>query len=268
MSGRQPALHVGIHPRRGHGHDADLPLGRLDVSHPREKLRQVRPLQLFRPAMGQVMVEVLPCAAKGCFSAAPRPQPLGMLPLDRCEQLLVKLVAIIGDLRTKVGNLTVESWALGRLPLIPEPINIVPPRPPLPRTELPCTKVVPLLQPMPDGLQRRLLNDEPPRAAGVVQSVHVPLAEEIIGTPVHRMVEIVRPRIQGQFVELIQRNHGVEEYRRLGLPSISRPLRPAPIRPDGRPRAADVQRDRPDPFLDIRFDFLLRLQDRHGPISE
>ncbi len=119
------------------------------------------------------------------------------------------------------------------------------------------------------GLKRSLLHNKSAAAAGIVQPAHVPLTEQIIRPFIHGMIEIVRPGIKGQLVELIQGKHGVEKDRRIGAAEdFKRGFHQFAIRSCTYARPANIQWNRPNPLLGVGLDFLFSLQHGHGPIAD
>ena len=124
-------------------------------------------------------------------------------------------------------------------------------------------------QPVEHRVERNLLQHEPAAAARVVQLVHVPLAEEIVGPFVHRMVEVVGPRVKRQLVELFEGEHGLEHQRGIGgVENGQGRLDQFTIRSRRGPRPANPQRHRPDPLVVVRLDFLFGAEHGHGPVAE
>ena len=110
------------------GTTRDLAGRRLGIAHPGEQLGQVDVLQLLGPAAGQVLVEVLP----GPAERLPQRRRLGPQPLGvrTAQPLRADARRRRRGRRRCAGNsvarVTLESWASGRLPLMPEPMSIVP----------------------------------------------------------------------------------------------------------------------------------------------
>ena len=100
-----------------------------------------------------------------------------------------------------VLSVVAESWAVGPLPHKAEAISIVPghdgrgvehasPRP-----------ARRICDPGEQPVERVLADDEAAVAALVVEVVRVPFAEDVVGPAVGRVVVIIRPRIDRQFVQ-------------------------------------------------------------------
>ena len=141
-----------------------------------------------------------------------------------------------------MASVTVESWASGPLPLMPEPISIVPASTAAASNST-CFAATscrggPARSSM--RVQRHLLQHEAAVAARVVDLVRVPLAEMVVGPLVDRVVEVVRPRIDGQLVELVRGSNTAVEHSpgsvARGLPGPFRSTRGSGPRPTPAPR--------------------------------
>ena len=200
------------------GTTADLPRRRLGVADGGEQLRHVDVLQLLGPPPRQVMVEVLPGAAERLPQRQRLgPQPLGVRAGQLPQQLLVEGVAIDGDLLHQRGQR--DGGIVGVGPVAADARahqHRARQHGRLLEEHLLARQPAVVGQAVEHGVERHLLQHEPAAAARVVQLVHVPLAEEIVRPLVHRMVEVVRPRVEGQLVELFEGEHGVEQQRGIG----------------------------------------------------
>ena len=126
-----------------------------------------------------------------------------------------------------------------------------------------------MLDPLQHGVQRHLLQHEAAAAARVVQLAQVPLPEEIVRPLVHRMVEVVGPRIDGQFFQQCDVEHRFVLERGIDAFEDREGTRDqVVIAAHGHARPADEKRDRPDPFMRIGLDLLLRAKHGDGPVAE
>ena len=124
-------------------------------------------------------------------------------------------------------------------------------------------------QPVEHGVERDLLQHEAAASARVVQLVHIPLTKEIVRPFIDRMVEVVGAGIEGQFVELLGREHGVEQQRRVGgVENNQGGLDQFAILARSNPRPANPQRRRAHPLVVVRLDFLFRAEHGHRSMAD
>ena len=89
-----------------------------------------------------------------------------------------------------------ESWASGPLPLVPEAISMVPDSTAAASSSNSSSRqFAGLVDALQQHVERDLLHDEAAITPLVVDVVRIPLAEMVVGPLVHRMVEIVGPRM-------------------------------------------------------------------------
>ena len=271
VGGGHAATHLAVHSRRGNRHDVDLPGRPFDVTDGGEQLRQMDVLQLLRATRGQELVEVLAGSAK-------RLPPLlrlgteafGVLALQFLQQLLVEGVAVDGDLLDQLGQR--DGRVVGVGPVAADARSHqhrAGQHRRLLEQHLLARQAAAAAQTVEHGVERRLLQHEAAATPGAVQLVHVPLAEQVVGPLVQRVVEVVRPRIKGQLVELVQGEHGVKQDRGIGrVEDGQRGLDQLTIGADGRPRPANPKRDRTHPFVLVGLNLLLGAQHGHGPVPD
>ena len=192
-----PAFDVAIHPGRGNGYGANLSFRGLKGSDARVQQCQMDVLKLLRPAKRDVAVEMLPSAAERLVQLPGLSlQSAAVLAMDVPQQLLVELVAIAGNgvyercqRRTGVvgaGPVGANSRAHqhdacqhgGGF-----------------KHEFLARQLAFRLHAIENRFERDLMDDEPPGIPGVVELAEVPLAVEIVGALIDRMIEIVCPRV-------------------------------------------------------------------------
>ena len=262
----QAAVDVALHPRRGDRHDADLPrrpprcspcaaksCARLTCCNCSARRRARCWLKCCRaPPSGCRSARASARSRSACGAGKPRQQPL------------VEGVAIDGDLLHQRGQ--GDAGIVGVGPIAAD-AGAHQHRPRqhggLLEQDLLVGQVAALGNPLEHGVQRDLLQDEAAAAARVVQLAQVPLAEEVVGPLVDRMVEVVGPGIDGQLVQQRRIEHGLQQQHRIGgLEDRQRPLDQVVVAARGHARPANVQRDGPHPFVGVGLDLLLRAQ--HG----
>ena len=267
----QPAVDVALQPGRGHRHDPRLPLGRLRIAHPREELGQMHVLQLLRAAAGQVLVEMLPHAAERLPQRHGfRLQTLRMRPLHLRQQPLVEGVAVDGDLLHQRRQR--HARIVGLRPVAADP------RAHQDRARqhggrfvqhLFIRQAAAMLDPFHHGVQRHLLQHKAAAPPRIVQLAQIPLAKEIVRPLVHRVVEVVGPGIDRQFLQQRKLEHRIELQRRIdGFEDRQGTRDQVVIAAHAHAHAADEKRDRPHPFVRVRLDFLLCAQHGHRPVAE
>ena len=198
VGGRQAAVDLAAHPRRGDRHGMGLADRGLRIAHLGEKPGQVDVLQLLRSPPGQHLVEVLPRAAQrlpqglGLF-----PQPHGLRTAQPPEETLVEGVAVAGDDRQELGD------GHGRIVRIGPAAADARAHEHRSRQhgggleqhflvrDLPSA-----LDPLPKGVQGDLLQHEAAIAALVVDLVRIPAAEVMVRPAVDGMIEVQGPRVE------------------------------------------------------------------------
>ena len=195
---RQAAAHLADHAGGGHGHHRRLARGRRAVADRRKQLGDVDVLQLLGPAAGQKMVEVLPRAAKRLPQRLGLgTQPRGVRRRELSQQLLVERIAVDGDLLHQrgqrhsgiVGVGPVSAHARSHQHRSRQHGRLL-------EQNLLAREPAVAGQAVEHGVESNLLQHEAAAAARVVQLVHVPLAEQVIGPLVHGVVEVVSPRVE------------------------------------------------------------------------
>jgi hypothetical protein len=72
--------------------------------------------------------------------------------------------------------------------------------------------------PSQQGIDRDLLKNESPEVPSIVDVVGIPRAKMVVGTPMHRVVEIKRSRIEGQFFQQFRIKPRLLQQVGIGLP--------------------------------------------------
>src|SRR5262245_128121 len=99
--------------------------------------------------------------------------------------------------------------------------------------------------------------------------MRVPFTEAVVGPLVGGMIEVVRARIDGEFVEALQIEMRVEanELGRL-LENLERTFDEIVILAMADADVAQVNRDGPQALVRVDFALVLILKDGHGPMAD
>ena len=228
-------------------------------------------LQLLGPAARQSLVEILPRAGERLMQLdGLGAKPFGVLAGHSAQKLLVEHVAIGRDVLHQRGQRDARIVGVGPVAADARPHQHRPGQDGR-RLEhhLLARELAAVFQTLQHGVQRDLLQHESAATTRVVQPLHVPLAEEIIRPLVGRVLEVVRPGVDRQFVEHLRLEPGLEQQRRLGgLEDLQGPLDQLPVGTRGHAGPANVERNWMHPFVGIRLDLLLGSQHGHRPVAQ
>jgi len=228
-------------------------------------------LELQRAAAGKLLIEVLACAAEWLPQAGHLfLEPLAANRLELGDELFVVAVAIGGDVwkqrRERDGRIvrarTVARHAGGHQDRAGENGGGFP-------EQLVARAFDFVVDTLHQRIESDLLNDEPPVVALVVDAVGVPLAEVIVGAAIRRMIEIVRPRVDGQLFQVLGMEPGLGKNVGLGgVEDLQCGRDQLLVGSRGNARPFHIERNRADPLVLVGFGLLLVLEDGDRPIAD
>jgi hypothetical protein len=267
----QLQLDFGVEAGRGGGNDAGLPPRRRSIPHPRVQPRQLRPLQLLAPVVGQIEVEVLANLAKRLLHQLRlAAQPLGMLAGHRLQQHLVKRVALPGHPRQQVGQADARIVRVGTGPADRRGHQH--------RTRQHRRRLAELfllgnlggrLHPVQQRVENHAAHHKPPVTTRDVHQVRVPLAEGVIRTAVDRVRVVVRPQVERQFVQQVEVEVGPGQHGGGHRPqNLDRPRDHRLVPAVGHPHLAQIQRNGSMPLVRVGLHPPAIFEHRHRPMPE
>ena len=223
-------------------------------------------LQLNRAPPSKFVIEMLPRTAE----RLPRPhrffaQPIAMRAGGHRQQLLVEVVAVGGDDRQQRRQRDRRIVPAGRIAAragghqdragqdgrrLIDAIDRIDP-----------WRAVPRIAARQQRVERHLLQHEPRVVARAGNMVRVPLSEVVVRSTVDGVVEIVGPRVEGDFLQPIEIEPGPRQDFGIGLvQNLDRPRDDRRVATGGDAGPADEQRDRPHELMGVRFAAGARLQ--------
>ena len=120
-----------------------------------------------------------------------------------------------------------------------------------------------------EGVERDLLQHEAAVVAAIVDEVLIPLAEVVVGALAGRVIELVGPRVERQFVDECRIEPGLLANLGIGLrQNVERLPDQRLVGPAGRADILDIERNRPHALVRIGLDLLLRFEHRDRPIAD
>ena len=270
MSGRDAPLDLTLEPDRCRRNRQGAFAGSIGLSHPGKEDGQVPILHLPCAIARQVQIQTLPDVPEGLPSAFGLPgQPFCTLPTRVLLQSSIESVALPGHHRKQrrqrhTGIMRIGTGAANGRRHQHGPAQ-----------DRRCIVQRIFIRPfgVVDPLKQRIKDDltdyEATISALRVNQVRIPLAENVVRPFVGRQRVIVSTRVKGQFVELRQVEVGAYQNVAGRFPEqLDRPSDQVVVLANRCACATYAQRNRAEPFVIVRFHFLLVLENRHRPVPD